>query len=48
MVGLTGGFEQAAHALFDEPVVLFAVAAAVVDAADVELEFFAEEAHAQV
>ena len=48
VVGLTGGFEQAAHALFYEPVVLFAVAAAVVDAADAELEFFAEEAHAQV
>ena len=48
MVGLAGGFEQVTHALLDEPVVLFAIAAAVVDAADTELEFFAEEARAQV
>ena len=48
MVGLAGGFKQAAHTLLDEPVVLFAIAAAVVDAANAELEFFAEEAHAQV
>ena len=48
MVGLAGGFEQVTHALLDEAVVLFAIAAAVVDAADAELEFFAEEAHTQV
>ena len=48
VVGLTGGFEQAAHALLDEPVVLFAAAPAMVDTADAELEFFAKEAHAQV
>ena len=48
MVGLAGGIEQEAQALIHQLIVLFAIAAAVVDAADAELEFFAEEAHAQV
>ena len=48
MVGLAGGSEQATHALLDEAVVLFAIAAAVVDASDAELEFFAQQPHAQV
>ena len=48
VVGLAGGFEQVTHALLDELVVLFAVAATVVDAAYAELEFFAEEAYTQV
>ena len=48
MIGLAGGIEQVAEAVGNELIVLLAVAAAVVDAADAELEFFAEEAHAHI
>ena len=48
MVGLAGGIEQEAQALIHQLIVLFAAAPAMVDTADAELEFFAEEAHAQV
>ena len=48
MVGLAGGIKQEAQALIHQLIVLFAAAPAMVDTADAELEFFAEEAHAHI
>ena len=48
MVGLAGGIKQEAQALIHQLIVQFAAAPAMVDTADAELEFFAEEAHAHI